>query len=117
MAHVTYYAEKIVLPYSPRAIVVYAGENDIAWPWRKAPETIFHNFQDFVELVQGHLPTTWIYFISIKPTPIRWKQWEKQRRTNQLIEEFCRTRPQVQFVDVSKAMLDSRGKPRRELFN
>jgi hypothetical protein len=117
MAHVTYYATKIVLPYSPSAVVVYAGENDLAWPWSKRPETILRDFQEFVDLVQGQLPTTWIYFLSVKPTPLRWKQRDRQRRTNQMIEDFCRTKPQVQFVDVSSGMLDSQGHPRRELFN
>jgi len=117
MAHVTYYASKIVMSYSPSAVVVYAGENDLSWPWSKVPETILHDFQDFVDLVQRQLPSTWIYFLSVKPTPLRWKQLEKQRRTNQLIEDFCRTKPQVQFVDVSSKMLDSQGRPRRDLFN
>jgi lysophospholipase L1-like esterase len=118
MAHVTHYATKIVLlPYSPSAVVVYAGENDLARPWSKSPETVLHDFQEFVELVQGQLPTAWIYFLSIKPTLRRWKQWEKQRRTNQIIEDFCRAKPNMQFVDVSSAMLDSQGRPRRDLFN
>ena len=116
MAHVTHYAPKIVMPYSPRAVVVYAGENDLAWPWSKAPETVLRDFQEFVDLVQRQVPTTWIYFLSVKPTPLRWRQREKQRQTNQMIADFCRTRSQVQFVDVSTAMLDSCGKPRRELF-
>jgi hypothetical protein len=76
MAHVTYYAPKIVLPYSPSAVVVYAGENDLSWPWSKTPETILHDFKEFVDLVHRQLPTTWIYFLSGKPTPLRWKQLE-----------------------------------------
>jgi lysophospholipase L1-like esterase len=116
LAHVTYYAPKIVLPYFPRAVVVYAGENDLARPWRKTPETILRDFQEFVQLVHVQLPSTSIYFISIKPTPLRWKLWAKQQVTNRIIEDFCRTKPNVQFVDVSKAMLDSSGKPRRDLF-
>jgi hypothetical protein len=31
MTHVTNYAAKIVTPYSPSAVVVYAGENDLSW--------------------------------------------------------------------------------------
>ncbi|MGO9338030.1 MAG: GDSL-type esterase/lipase family protein [Terracidiphilus sp.] len=117
MAHMTHYAARIVLPYSPCAVVVYAGENDLAWPWSKSPETVLRDFQEFVDLVLGQLPNTWIYFLSIKPTPLRRKQQERQQRTNQMIEDFCRTKPQVQFVDVSSAMLDSRRKPRRDLFS
>jgi hypothetical protein len=67
--------------------------------------------------VQGQLPTAWIYFLSVKPAPLRWKHWDKQRRTNQMIEDFCQTKPQLQFVDKSSAMLDSPGQLRRDLFN
>jgi hypothetical protein len=35
---------------------------------------------------------------------------------NQLVEEFCGTKSNVQFLDVSTAMLDSRGKSRRDRF-
>jgi hypothetical protein len=71
MSHVTYYAIKIVVPYAPRGVVVYAGENDLARPCSKSPETVLHDFREFVELVQGQLPSTWIYFVSVKPTPRR----------------------------------------------
>ena len=97
--------------------MVYAGENDRAWPWSKTTETILRDFQHFVDLIHGQLPKTWIYFLSVKPTPLRWKQRGKQRQTNEIIENFCRTKPQVQFVDVGSRMLDSRGRPRRDLFN
>src|SRR5438552_276299 len=40
LAHVNRYAERIVVPYRPRAVVVYAGENDLGWPSRKTPETV-----------------------------------------------------------------------------
>jgi lysophospholipase L1-like esterase len=45
-----------------------------------------------------------------------WNQWEKQRQTNHLVEEFCSTKSNVRFLDVTAAMLDSRGKPLRDLF-
>lgn len=116
MVHVTYYATKIVLPYSPSAVVVYAGENDLAWPWSKKPETILRDFQAFVNVVHGQLPNTWIYFVSVKPTPLRWKQQARQQGTNRMIEDFCGTKSNLRFIDVSSAMLDSRVKPRRDLF-
>jgi lysophospholipase L1-like esterase len=116
MAHLTHYATKIATPYSPSAVVVYAGENDLAWPYHKTPETVLDDFQEFVDVVHQHLPTTWIYFLSIKPTLRRWKQWNKQQQTNRMIEDFCRRKGHVQFVDVSTAMLDSSARPRPELF-
>src|SRR6266404_8259142 len=44
LAHVNVYAPKVVLPYSPSAVVLYAGDNDLAWPWSKSPSEVFRDF-------------------------------------------------------------------------
>jgi lysophospholipase L1-like esterase len=110
------YAPRIVLAYRPRAVVLYAGDNDLSWPSSKSPERVSSDFQHFVDVVHTELPETWIYFISIKPSLLRWKNWEKFRKTNELIAAYIQTQPRVQFIDVASAMLDAQGKPRRELF-
>ena len=53
LAHVNHYVERVVLPYRPRAVVLYAGENDLGWPSRKTPETVLEDFKRFVAMVQG----------------------------------------------------------------
>ena len=63
IAHVNQYADRIILPYRPRAVVLYAGVDDLIWG--KTPEEVFVDFQQFVGLIHGALPETWIYFISI----------------------------------------------------
>ena len=116
IAHVNQYASEIILPYRPRAVVLYAGDNDLSWPWSKTPEQVFSDFKQLVEIIHAQLPETWIYYISMKPSPLRWNNWEKLRTTNGLIEGYCQTQERVQFIDVDAAMLDSHGKPRAELF-
>ncbi|MCU1301213.1 MAG: hypothetical protein JWQ87_1497 [Candidatus Sulfotelmatobacter sp.] len=116
IAEVNQYASRIVLPYQPRAVVLYAGDNDLSFPWLKTPEQVAGDFKQFVEIVHARLPETWIYFISIKPSIRRWSHWQKFKQTNELIAEYIRTQPRVQFIDVDAAMLDQQGKPRTELF-
>jgi lysophospholipase L1-like esterase len=116
LAHVNYYATRIVLPYRPRAIVLYAGDNDLSWPWSKSPQTVLDDFKQFVTLVHASLPGTWIYYVSMKPSPTRWSHWPTEHLANQMIEEFTLTQDRVQFIDVTPAMLDAHGKVRRELF-
>jgi hypothetical protein len=41
IAQVNHYVARIVINYRPRAVVLYAGENDLSWPWSKSPETVF----------------------------------------------------------------------------
>lgn len=116
IAHVNVYASRIILPYRPRAVLLYAGENDLSFPASKSPQTVLDDFKEFVQIIHANLPNTWIYYISMKPTPLRWKTWPEIRQTNKMIEEFCRTQNRVQYIDVSVAMLDADGKPRRDIY-
>jgi len=116
IAHVNQYASRIVIPYRPRAVVLYAGDNDLSWPWSKSPEQVFGDFKQFVEIIRAKLPETWIYYVSIKPSVLRRSNWGKVKKTNELIAAYIRTQQRVQFIDVHAAMLDAKGKPRAELF-
>jgi lysophospholipase L1-like esterase len=106
IAHVTKYASRIVSPYRPRAVVLYAGEND----------TVLHDLQQFVRVVHTELPDAWIYYVSMKPDPARWGNWPTLDNTNRKIESYCRTQERLAFIDVSRAMLDEHGTVRHELF-
>jgi lysophospholipase L1-like esterase len=110
----TYYADRIIVPYHPSRIVFYAGDNDIADG--RTPEQVEADFQAFVRKVRSELPDTPIYFISIKPSLLRWLLVDKIRAANALIEHDIAADPSLHYVDVFTAMLGPDGKPRRELF-
>jgi len=112
ISDVDQYAGRIVIPYLPRAVVLYAGENDLSGRWSKSPETVLGDFKRFVEIVHSQLPDTWVYFVSMKPSPLRWSNGGRLQRTNQMIEAFCATEERVQFIDVSAAMLANDNPPR-----
>lgn len=113
--HVTHYADRIILPYRPRAVVLYAGVDDLLWG--RTPEDVRIAFQRLVGLIHARLPDTWIYFISIKPTRLFASRWAAMKRTNALIAEFASTQPKVEFIDVSAALLDAQGKARPEFLS
>ena len=108
------YAPRIVLPYRPRVIVLYAGENDLAAG--KSAITVFREYQAFVALVRRTLPETKIVFVSIKPSPSRWALADQMREANDLIRRYAATDPRLSVVDVFTPMLGSDGKPREDLF-
>jgi lysophospholipase L1-like esterase len=114
MSDCTRYLDRIVLPYKPRLVLVYAGDNDLAEG--KQPHDVFHDFERFVERLHRALPMARIGFISIKPSPARAMLIPKIREANDLILRFTATRDHVDFIDVFTPMLDSAGHPRRELF-
>src|SRR5258706_4194626 len=53
IAQVNQYAARIVIPYRPRAVVLYAGDNDLSGPWSKSPETVQADFARFVGIIHA----------------------------------------------------------------
>src|SRR6266852_9964804 len=110
------YAKRIVIAYRPRAVVVYEGDNDLAAESSKTPESVAHDARAFVQIVHSALPETWIYIVSIKPSPSRWNEWPRMKAANRMIRHFARTQKRVQYVDVTSAMFDTKSKLRADLF-
>jgi lysophospholipase L1-like esterase len=113
---VNHYADRIVIAYRPAAVVVYAGDNDLASPGRKTAQSVAQDVQQFVQIVHAKLPETWVFVLSIKPSILRWNAWPEMKRANQLIEDFLRTQDHAAYIDVASAMLDARGRPSSDLF-
>ena len=109
-----HFADRIVLPYEPRAVVVYEGDNDIAQGI--APEKVADTFRAFVAKVQDESPNCRIYFLSIKPSIRRWSMWPEMKKANSLIDAECAEDKRLTFVDVASGMLDDEGNPRKEIF-
>ena len=115
LADSVYYADRLVMPYRPRSVVLYAGDNDLAAG--KNAEQVFADFNRFVAKVHGALPRCLIVFIAIKPSPLRWHLREEYIRANKLIAAECALRPEhLRFVDVWQPMLGADGEPKPELF-
>lgn len=111
---VVHYAPRVVLPYCPRLIVVYAGDNDLAEG--RAPEDILTDFKAFVRLVRRSMPRTKIAFIAIKPSGDRIALLPKMRATNALVRKYVAADSSLTYVDVFTPMLGADGRPREELF-
>lgn len=111
---VNHYFAEIVLPYKPKLIVLYAGENDLVAG--KSVETVVADYKQFVALTSKNLPKTRLIFVSIKPSPARWQFRNKFEQANSLIKAETEKDKQFLFVDVWTKMLDEKGEPRAELF-
>jgi lysophospholipase L1-like esterase len=108
------YADRIAIPYRPRMIVMYAGDNDIAAA--KSPGRVRDDFRAFVEKVRGPLPDVPVLYIAIKPSLARWKLVDQIKEANRLISEYAKKTKGVEYVDVFTPMLTAEGTPRKELF-
>lgn len=78
------------IPYQPRLIILRAGGNDIQAG--KTPEQVCGDFQAFVEKVRAKLPKVRIAYMTINATPARWANVEREKKANQLIKDYNRSR-------------------------
>ena len=114
-SHIEYvnrWFDDIVAPYRPRAIVLYAGENDI--DSGKSVERVVADFNTFMELKARSLGDTPVYFISVKPSKLRFAQLPLQSRVNAAVRALAAKRTDLHYIDVAAAMLDD-GRP-KDLF-
>lgn len=111
---VTYFADRIIIPYKPSKIVVYAGDNDIGGG--RSPEQVYNDFRALVKKVRAGLPKAKIYFLAIKPSPSRWHLSPQSTEANRLIRRYCRTHRNTEFIDIWTPVLADDGRPNPALF-
>ena len=108
------YYDRVVKVYKPARIFLYEGDNDVAAG--KTPKRIATDFVTFCKRVHKDLPKTEVYFLTIKPSPSRWKMWPKMLEANRMIAGLARKKRWIHVLDVASPMLGKDGKPRREIF-
>ena len=108
------YADSVIIPHAPRAVVIYEGDNDIARGDSAAK--VVAGLYAFVKKIHAQLPACHIYVLSIKPSPARWSLWPEMTEANSLIAAACENDARLTYVDVASRMLDESGMPRKELF-
>jgi len=114
IADVTHFADRVVLPYKPRVIVFYAGDNDIASG--KPAHRVFEDYRTFVGIVHAKLPDARILFLAIKPSESRWSFWPETKKANELIRGLSANDKRLFFIDVATPLLRPDGMPDNALF-
>lgn len=109
------YSDRIILPYQPRAVVIYAGENDLAswWAWSGL---VVDRFQRLVAHLRQRDPTLPILVLAMKPSPRFAARLKRQQEANRQLRAYCEATPGLFFVDVASPLLGADGQPRPELF-
>lgn len=108
------YVDRVVLPYRPKTVVLYSGDNDIAVG--KSPEEAFADFEALVKRIHEELPETRILVLSIKPSKARWEMWDRMRQVNERLKAYADEHEHVTYVDIAAALVDDKGEPRPEFY-
>ena len=110
LAACTWYFERIFSQHIPQAIIIYAGENDLADG--RHPEEIILFLERLIDKIRlkfkYNIPIT---YISIKPSFARWYLKDSIVYTNKLAKELEEKYSDFHFINVYNQMLNIEGKP------
>lgn len=109
-----HFVPRIVVPYRPRLVVFYSGDNDLAFG--KSPASVGESFAQFVRDVHSALPEAKIILLSIKPSPARAQLADQQKQANELIQRLATPDGKVLYLDVGRSLRDKEGRVRADLF-
>lgn len=110
IAEVSHYFDQIVAPYKPSAIVFYAGENDLTAG--QQPSKVVADFNTFMKQKRDALGETPVWFVSAKPSILRFDQMDLQAQVNAAVSEQAKTTSDLAYIDVVAPMLKPDGKPK-----
>lgn len=113
VSDVTRYADRIIAPFKPKAVVLFVGTNDINGIPGKS-HTADQVVRDVIALfdqVRSRLPSVPIYYISITPTELRWHVWPEAQQANARIQAYCRKHESLHFIDITPNLLNENGAP------
>jgi hypothetical protein len=102
IADQAFWFDKIVAPYRPRAIFMYATENDVVNGL--TPAEVLEDMKTFMDLKTKVLGATPVYFLAAKPSPARLAFAADQQKANDLVERLAAQRPDLVYIDVAHVM-------------
>jgi acetyl esterase/lipase/lysophospholipase L1-like esterase len=110
------YTYDVIIPYHPKQVVIYCGENDLASADSITAGEVVNRFKTLFAMIRQNLPNAVISFVSIKPSPVRYTIQPKVLEANKQIKAFLLTQKKAQYIDIYKDMLDAKGNMREELY-
>jgi esterase/lipase superfamily enzyme/lysophospholipase L1-like esterase len=114
LADCVHFFDRLIVPYAPRVLVLYAGDNDLANGHK--PQDVLHELTRFINLLSTTLPSTLLAVISIKPSPAESDKVADIIEANALIKGLLSETAKATYLDVFERMVREDGSFRPELF-
>jgi lysophospholipase L1-like esterase len=110
-----YYFDQLILPYNPKKIFIYEGDNDLSAG--KSPEQILSTMDSLITLIHEKVSKkVSVYVISAKPSLSRWELRDKYKELNKRMNELASSKKKVYFIDVWTPALDADGNVLKDIF-
>lgn len=103
LADSIHFFDRLFLPYTPEAVLLYAGDNDINKGL--TAKEVAQNFETLAASISAAFPKVPVLFLAIKPSEARWELWPKMSAANELVRSRCARHESWYFADVASPML------------
>jgi lysophospholipase L1-like esterase len=110
------YANEVIIPYQPKQVVIYCGENDLASSDTVTAQTVLNRFKKLFTIIRKNNPSVSVAFVSLKPSPSRRHLWPKMIQANQLVKNYLSTKKKTAFIDVYNKMFNRDGTVMQDIF-
>ncbi len=106
MADLEALADELVYRYRPEIVVIYQGDNDLAYG---APLTEFTEpLMRFTATLKSRLPRSKLVLIAIKPSPTRSHRWPIYNRANNWLRDNAKRNGWI-YVNANSGLLSEEG--------
>ena len=104
------YADRLIIPYNPRAVVLYVGINDII-NFHKTGDQTAQSLIRLFEHLHDRLPEATVHFILINKVPGYYTQHKTAiDKANDLVIEYAKTHDYLNIIDAGTVLEKDSGK-------
>lgn len=107
------YAYNDIVPlYKPKQIVIYCGENDLAFDENMSSCALLARFEVLYNMIRFDFgEQVLISYVSMKPSPARKHLMNRFEEGNDLIRQFLEQKKQANYINLFPYLLNKKGEP------
>jgi len=112
------YADRIITPYRPAAVVVYVGGNDVSSVLcneAKPAERVVELSRELLAKIRADLPGTPVYYLAINPSFRDEQDRARAGAVNAMLRDAATTDDLLSYIDASGPLTGADGRVRAEL--
>ena len=102
-----FHYQRLVVAYKPAQIVLLCGANDLYNGI--SIERVFEDIKCFCRLMDIYLPGVPVILLSFHPSPSMPDWIPKEKKVNELVQNYYRNSQQVTYVDITSCLYDKNG--------
>lgn len=110
LSDLIHFADRLILPYAPRAIVLHAGGNELNEVWGNdwiTPEAAYGDFETLLGIIRETYPDVPVYYLALRPSRLP----GPRDRFLALVQKGAASLPRLEYIDAGAGLALADGSP------